>query len=112
MRTTHLWRAAFALTFAASAYLLLMPRPLGDGGGSALPDWLGHLLLFAALGLTLARSLQIPPAIAYALIVAWGAATEILQLAIPGRTGTMEDLAVDALGALAAFLPYKSQRGR
>lgn len=109
MRPILLWRAAFAIAFAASAYLLLMPQPVG--ASLAPTDWIGHLALFAALGLTLSRALPGRPGLVFLLIAAWGLATEALQLAIPGRTGTIGDVAIDAIGALAAFIPYKPRGG-
>ena len=111
MRPILLWRAAFAIALAASAYLLLTSSPSTPTTGTAPPpDWLGHLVIFAALGLTLSRSGP-RPALAFAIVLAWGIATEALQLAIPGRTGTLGDIAVDTVGALAAFIPYKPRGG-
>lgn len=106
-RALVLWRYAFGFAFAASAYLLLTPTPVG--ARIAPTDESGHLALFAVLAFTLARALDGRPAAAYAIAVAWGLATEALQLAIPGRSASWSDVAVDAFGALAAFIPYKAR---
>lgn len=109
------WRIAFAISLAASAYFLLTPDPAApdlEGPAEVVVSVGAHVALFAALGFTLARALDAHPAVAYALVLAWAAATEIVQLAIPGRHGSMPDFALDAFAALAAFIPYKQSTGR
>lgn len=70
----------------------------------------GHLLAFGALSacllLALARRGQPrawQAAVAFALTVFYGASDELHQAFVPDRTGRLDDLVVDAIGAAAGL---------
>lgn len=76
------------------------------------PPWwfpvLGHLFLFAVLGLltmltlaTLERSSDWIPSLTIVVVIGflWGSATELYQGTIPSRSASWEDLLLDTVGA-------------
>jgi VanZ family protein len=69
-------------------------RVLGHLGSYAL---LGGLLLFAVAGFTRPRAGHVLLAVALAIL--YGLTDELHQALVPERTGQIEDLLVDALGA-------------
>jgi glycopeptide antibiotics resistance protein len=50
---------------------------------------------------------KIRPALSLSLCIALSAASEILQIFIPGRVSSLQDFVLNSLGALSAFLIYK-----
>jgi VanZ family protein len=118
--TRSTW-AVLAVAWSALVWAsLALPPPAGLPSLTALPEWLqplsdkiGHALLFGVQALLLHRSLR-PPApfgeavgprrpLLAALVIAltYGAITEIYQLFVPGRDGSVADLVADGAGALA-----------
>ena len=104
----------------ALVWLSLVTLALAVPGDRAdLPEWwprilhfhaldkVIHGLLFLVAGLLLARSLRClsrvarPALAACALLVAYGAATEVVQHLLTTRSGEAADFAADAAGAAA-----------
>ncbi len=74
------------------------------GGLQSLASYIAHFMVYAALWTSLAWALRWRlPALAFALTVAYGAVDEVHQSFVDGRDATVVDLAVDALGAAAAW---------
>lgn len=105
-------RSGAILTFLASVYLLLAQHPLGSG---RLPDWVGHLVLFAVLGLCIGltvatietgeasagrRRVLLAGLVAVTL---YGPLTEAAQYVV-GRDAEWSDVAVDIAASLPAFV--------
>ena len=104
------------------AVLLGTSNPPLPGSSETVPGWeamlqLGHLVLFAVLGLLIAsgalvaaRSQRLSVALVAGLLVGGVAAalTEAYQLEVAGRSGNLEDILLDvtgaAWGALAAWM--------
>lgn len=103
------WRLLFLAAVAGALALLLVPLPPAEPGPPGTPhlDKVVHLALFAAQGFTGARAFPGRPGRLFAALVALGAATELAQAFVPGRSPGALDLAADAVGALAAFLPRR-----
>ncbi|MDO9444872.1 MAG: VanZ family protein [Dehalococcoidia bacterium] len=97
---------AFAASLALIAYATLTPSP--SSGGT--PDWLAHVLLFAALGgsATLAFTSAERPArgalLALVLAIGLGAATELAQGPLETRSPSLADWLADTLGASGGVL--------
>ncbi|ROR29657.1 VanZ family protein [Inmirania thermothiophila] len=73
-----------------------------------------HPPLYAALAWLWWRALTPRPAaawIAAALAAAWGGLDELHQAAVPGRSASLLDAVLDAVGALAAALALRRRRG-
>ena len=68
-----------------------------------------HITEYAILGALLLRALD-RPLVAVGLAVAYAATDELHQHFVPGRAGTLIDVAVDALGATAGVLLYRRLR--
>jgi VanZ family protein len=68
-----------------------------------------HLTEYAILGALLARALG-RPAVASALAVAYAATDELHQHFVPGRAGTVADVAVDAVGVVVGVVLYRGVR--
>ena len=66
---------------------------------------LAHLVEYAILGLLLARAL--PAAAALAVGVAYAATDEFHQTFVEGRSGTIVDVGVDAVGVALGLLVYR-----
>ncbi len=102
-----LWTARGATLAAVSVacYLTLTPDPSGSG---RLPDWLGHLIIFAGVGgsFALLRRVSRWPR-AYLthlalLIIVLGVMTEVGQ-AFVGRDSSVLDFVCDLAGGLGAL---------
>lgn len=97
---------AFAGSLVLIAYATLTPSP--SSGGT--PDWLAHILLFAALGgsATLAFASAQRPArgalLAFVLAAGLGAATEVTQAPLETRSPSLADWLADILGASGGVL--------
>ncbi len=103
-----LWAARVAALVAVgfACYLTLSPEPAGAG---VLPDWVGHLGIFAGVGASFAllhRASAWPAsrlrlvALATAFL---GVTTEVGQ-SFTGRDPSVVDLAFDLAGGLGAIL--------
>lgn len=68
-----------------------------------------HIAEYAILGALLARALDRPLA-AVAFAVAYAATDELHQHFVPGRAGTIVDVAVDTFGAVLGVLLYRRLR--
>ena len=96
---TRAWRVILLLLIVAVGYLALAPAPppTMDTGW----DKLNHALAFTALAF--AGCLGFPAAqggrtVLLAALISLGAAIEILQLFVPGRSGEWNDLFADSIG--------------
>lgn len=114
-----LWgaRVAAAVAVGVACYLTLSPHPAGAG---ILPDWAGHLGIFAGVGASFALLRRVSGWPASRLrwlaliIVALGAATEAGQ-SFTGRDPALADVAVDIVGGLSAMFAANvalTRRGR
>lgn len=81
---------------------------------SAVPDWVGHALLYAVLGALVCRALaggRAPTArqAAFSVAVAtlYGITDEWHQSFVPGRTAEAADVAKDLAGAALGALVFK-----
>jgi VanZ family protein len=90
-----------ALIFALSAE----PSPGPDlGGMQEVASYLAHFGIYGALWTAFAWALGWRrPWLAWVLAVAYGASDELHQSTVAGRDASVADLAVDALGAAAAW---------
>lgn len=103
-----LWtaRAAALVAVGVAVYLTLAPEP---GGVELLPDWVGHLGVFAVVGASFALLHRVsawPDSRLRLLAVAvvfLGAATEVGQ-SFTGRDPDVVDLALDLVGGLGTLL--------
>lgn len=93
----------------------LSSRSYLPGQISAIPDKVGHAILYAGLGFLLARALTKPVAlskitrgiVAVILATAYGVSDEFHQSFVPHRTADLADVAADFVGAVlgaAVFL--------
>lgn len=103
----RLAQTATVLTVVVSAYLLLAPDPPHPG---SIPDWVGHLGVFAVLGVavggvvvTRTRARVREVAAALLLLALYGAATEFAQR-FTGRDPSLMDAAIDLAGAAPGLL--------
>jgi len=102
-----LWsaRAAALVAVSVACYLTLSPDPTGAG---MLPDWVGHLGIFASVGASFAllrrvsgwKSSQLRLLVVVVLVLA--VATEAGQ-AFTGRDPDLGDLVFDIAGGLIAL---------
>jgi len=109
--------AIFTVTLGTMVFLGSSNPPIPEIGiswlGMVRADVIGHLLLFGALGflVTSVTAYVVPSkgpvfSLAAAVIAmsVWGAFTEWYQTLVPSRSGSLEDLAADVIGAsLGAF---------
>lgn len=111
-----LWtaRAAALVAVGVAFYLTLSPDPAGAG---RLPDWVGHLGVFAGVGASFALLHRVsawPPSRLRLLalaVVFLGAATEVGQ-SFTGRDPDVVDLAFDLVGGVGAMLAADRLLGR
>jgi VanZ family protein len=94
-------RAAFVVAWLAITALALMPAP--SVPVSTLWDKTDHLLAFSVLTLLGRISFTLAPARLGLALLAYGAAIELIQSALPTRAGSLLDLVADALGIALAF---------
>ncbi len=109
--------ARFLLPLALAGiiwWLSSQPSPGPDLGGlQSLASYVAHFVIYAALWTSLAWALGWRrPGLAFLMTVAYGAVDEIHQSFVDGRDATVVDLAVDALGAAAAWALAKRLRRR
>lgn len=103
-----LWAARVAALVAVTVacYLTLTPDPTGAG---VLPDWAGHLIIFAAVGASFAVLRRVSGWPASALvglgiaIAVIAVGTEVGQAYTP-RDPSVRDIAFDLVGGLSALL--------
>jgi VanZ family protein len=100
------------LAWAAVIFALSSIPGLGTGLGTwdLLLRKLAHLVEFAILGALLARAL--PELHALLAGLAYAAFDELHQHFVPGRTGALRDVAIDAVGVLLGILAWRRLRGR
>lgn len=105
-------RAAFAVAWLAITALALMPAP--SVPVSTLWDKADHLLAFAVLTLLGRAAFPITARRLALGLLAYGAAIELAQSALPTRSGSLLDLLADALGiglALGVLALWQGRRG-
>lgn len=95
------------LVWAALIFALSSVPGLGTGLGTwdLLLRKLAHLVEFAILGALLARA--VPEVWALVGGVAYAALDEVHQHLVPGRTGALQDVAIDAVGVLFGILVWR-----
>ena len=110
----RLWPWLPALAWAALIFSLSgQPRLVIDLELNT--DKLAHFLAYAVLGALLAYAQTRtgwPPAVAYALGIAYGASDEWHQSFVPGRSSEVADWLADAAGVLVAVALYHWMRRR
>lgn len=102
-----LWaaRGATLATVSVACYLTLTPDP---SGGGSIPDWLGHLIIFACVGGSFAllrRASGWPRGYLThlaLLVIVLGVVTEVGQDFV-GRDSSVLDLVCDLAGGLVAL---------
>ena len=101
------WRIAFAVTS-----VLALAAGLFIGGAQPVavglipPPWdkLAHACVFASIAFLLHGGLRLRAWLAVLLAVSIGAADEIHQIFLPGRSAGMDDWIADLFGALLGVL--------
>ena len=83
----------------------------GLGGWDVLLRKTAHVAEFAVLGALLVRALRrdLP---AFVLGVVYAASDELHQTFVPGRSGSVQDVALDAVGVLAGVVAFRLWRRR
>ena len=108
-RVVNLWLPVAA--WAALIFLLSSIPSLSTGLGTW--DFVlrkaAHVTEYAILGALLMRALD-RPATATALAIAYAATDEVHQHFVPGRAGTLVDVAVDAVGVVVGVVLYRGAR--
>ena len=95
------------LVWAAVIFALSSVPGLGTGLGTwdLLLRKLAHLVEFAILGALLARA--VPELWALLGGIAYAALDELHQHLVAGRTGALQDVAIDAVGVLVGILVWR-----
>ncbi|MCP9488482.1 MAG: VanZ family protein [Solirubrobacteraceae bacterium MAG38_C4-C5] len=106
-----------ALAIMAVLFFLSAQPDLGTGWPWDLPlRKAGHMAAYGALWLALLYAVgERRPALATALALAYAVSDEWHQSFVPGRTGTVTDVAIDALGvglAAAAWVWWRTGRNQ
>jgi len=114
---------ALTLTFGTMVFLGTSNPPAPDIGliglGIVPADVIGHLFLFGALGFLVSgvtafvvpsKGPVFPLVAAIIAMIVWGAFTEGYQAFVPSRSGSLEDLAVDVIGASLGALGFLALR--
>ena len=106
-RVVNVWVPVVA--WAAAIFALSSVPALDSGlGWDLLLRKAAHFTEYAVLGALLARAVRELPAFAFA--VAYAVTDELHQMFVPGRAGTLLDVAVDAAGALTGILVLRRLR--
>lgn len=110
----RLWRAALVAALVVTSFFMLSP---GDptGGAQSFPfaDKLGHFVGFVLLAVLARRAYPEQPAWGiWAALVFYGAAVEVAQRDIAGRSMDLYDWLADAAGAAVVFAIRLSARVR
>jgi hypothetical protein len=105
-----LWRWLPVLAWAGVIFALSSVPGLATGLGfwDTVLRKLAHLVEFAILGALLARALA--ELHAFAAGIGYAVVDEVHQLFVPGRAGTLRDVAIDAAGVLAGILLWRRVR--
>jgi VanZ family protein len=108
-RVVTLWLPVAA--WAALIFVLSSIPSLSTGLGTwdLVLRKAAHVTEYAILGALLMRALE-RPALATALAIAYAATDELHQHFVPGRAGTLVDVAVDAVGVVLGVVLYRSAR--
>ncbi len=114
---------ALTLTLGTMVFLGMSNPPVPDIGliglGIVPADVIGHLFLFGALGFLVSgvTAFVVPsqrpffPLVAAVIAMSvWGAFTEWYQTIVPSRSGSLEDLAADVIGASLGALGFLALR--
>lgn len=95
----------FFASWVLATVLFLVPSP-PEPPGQGPWDKIAHAAIFAALAILALRAWPgAAPSRVFLVLLVYGAAIEAIQFAIPWRSGEVLDLAADAVGALAVFVP-------
>ena len=105
-RVVSLWLPVAA--WAALIFVLSSIPSLSTGLGTwdLVVRKAAHVTEYAILGALLVRALD-RPAAAAALAVAYAATDELHQHFVPGRTGAVVDVLIDAVGVIAGLVLYR-----
>jgi VanZ family protein len=108
-RVVTLWLPVAA--WAALIFVLSSIPSLSTGLGTwdLVLRKASHVTEYAILGALLMRALD-RPGVAAALAIAYAATDELHQHFVPGRAGTLVDVAVDAVGVLLGVVLYRRAR--
>jgi VanZ family protein len=98
---TRLFRIAAWLLLLAIVLLSVVPP--GDRPVTPAPSAVEHLSIFVLTGLTFALGYSSRYLLLGFGLVAFAAAIELIQLAIPGRHSRISDFLVDALSAIVGL---------
>ncbi|MGZ5013834.1 MAG: VanZ family protein [Methylobacter sp.] len=112
MTTSHIYRFSF-ITFFMSLVLVLFiagSQPQAAGLFVSPVDKLAHLLYFGTLTFAIVMSNTMPLKYAAILTVALGAADELHQMLLPGRTPGIDDWLADCLGAVIVVCIFSVTR--
>lgn len=104
-RVVSLWLPVAA--WAALIFFLSSIPSLSTGLGTwdLVVRKAAHLTEYAILGALLVRALD-RPAAAAALAIAYAATDELHQHFVPGRTGAVVDVLIDAVGVVVGIVLY------
>jgi VanZ family protein len=108
-RALSLWMPVAA--WAALIFVLSSIPSLSTGLGTwdLVVRKAAHVTEFAILGALLVRALD-RPAAAAALAIAYAATDELHQHFVPGRTGAVFDILIDAVGVVVGIVLYRRVR--
>lgn len=107
-------RGATLAAVSVACYLTLTPDPSGSG---VIPEWLGHLIIFAGVGGSFALLQRVSRwphsylAHLALLVIVLGVMTEVGQ-AFVGRDSSVVDFLSDLIGGLGALLLGDALLGR
>jgi VanZ family protein len=97
-----------ALIFALSS---VPDLGTGLGGWDLVLRKLAHAAEYAILGALLVRALG-RPGLAFALGTLYAASDEVHQAFVPGRMGSLVDVAIDAIGVACGIVLWQRLRAR
>jgi VanZ family protein len=110
-RFAFTWLPVIAWAALIFAFSSIPDLGTGLGGWDLVLRKAAHLAEYAVLGALLARALQTAvaswPLAAWAGGTAYAASDEVHQLFVPGRQGSLLDLAIDAVGVALGVLVVK-----
>lgn len=92
-------RGLAGLILGLVAYLSLTPQLTAPASAPAHADWLVHLVMHGAIGITLRLGWPASPGWVAVGLITLGVGFEVAQAFIPGRCYDMADLVMNLIGA-------------